>query len=80
MATDLRSEGVATCLLAPLFSCIPANFPEQVSWLTGGERLFIKDRLEAEQGDSVIGKPIWPWDVLTAMNLSKVSLAGVIHL
>lgn len=54
------SEGVATCLLAPLFSFITTNFPEQVSWLTGEERLFIKDRLEAEQGDSAMGNTIWP--------------------
>lgn len=74
------SEGILTCLVAVVFFFLMASFPEQVSWLTVEERLFIKARLKAEQGDSAIGYGIRLRDVWITAKDPKVILAGLIHL
>lgn len=74
------SEGIITCLLAVMFYFLIASFPEKVSWLTDEQRLLVKNRLKAEQGDSAIGYTIKPRDVLVTARDPKVILAGLIHL
>ena len=74
------SEGILTCLIAAVFFFLIADFPEQVHWLTVEERLFVKARLKAEQGDSAIGNSIKARDIVTTVRDPKVILAGLIHL
>lgn len=74
------SEGILTCLAAVVFFFLMPGFPEQVSWLTVEERLYIKARLKAEQGDSAIGYGIRLCDVWNTVKSPRVILAGLIHL
>lgn len=46
------AEGLITVVASALLYFIISDFPEDVKWLTGEEKAFIKQRLSEDVGDS----------------------------
>ncbi|KIW12393.1 hypothetical protein PV08_09670 [Exophiala spinifera] len=72
-------EGVLTCVVA--FGCfflIP-DFPEDAKWLTEQERMYVKARLQADQGKSAIERRITFKDVVNCFKDYKFILGWLMY-
>ena len=72
-------EGTLTCVIALIWYFVIPDFPEDAKWLTPEERLFIKARLQDDQGKSAIERRITPRDVLNVFKDYKVFLGGFMY-
>ncbi|KAL6250805.1 High-affinity nicotinic acid transporter [Rhinocladiella similis] len=72
-------EGVLTCVVA--FACfflIP-DFPEDAKWLTEEERMYVKARLQDDQGKSAIERSITFKDVVNCFKDYKFILGWLMY-
>jgi hypothetical protein len=55
------------------------SFPEDAKWLTAGERQYVKERLEVDQGRSAAERPIRFKDILVVFKDFKVLIGGFMY-
>ena len=55
------------------------DFPEHAKWLTAEERIFIKARLQDDQGKSAVERRITLRDVVSVFKDFKVFLGGFMY-
>lgn len=72
-------EGLLTCVLSFVAFFTVADFPEDVRWLTAGERDHVLARLKADQGASGIEKAVTFRDVLRALSDWRVFLGAPLY-
>ncbi|KAG9246157.1 major facilitator superfamily domain-containing protein [Calycina marina] len=72
-------EGLLTSLIGiAFFFCIP-SFPEDATWLTPDERIFVKKRLQVDQGNSAKERKITLRDVGRVFTDYKIFLGGFMY-
>ncbi len=72
-------EGLLTCVLSFATYFLIADFPEETKWLTEEERVFIKERLRADQGDSKAERRVTLSDVVHVFKDYKIFLGGLMY-
>lgn len=72
-------EGVLTCIVALLFFFFLPSFPEDAKWLTEEERIYVKARLQADQGRSAAERDITLRDIGRVFTDYKVYLGGLMY-
>ncbi len=70
-------EGVLTCVVAIIFFFVLPDFPEDSKWVNDEERIYIKARLQADQGRSAAERKITLRDVGRVFRDFKVWIGGV---
>ncbi len=70
-------EGVLTCVVAMIFFFVLPDFPEDSKWVNEEERIYIKARLQADQGRSAAERKITLRDVGRVFGDFKVWIGGV---
>ncbi|KAI0887492.1 MFS general substrate transporter [Annulohypoxylon maeteangense] len=72
-------EGALTVVVALIFFFIFPSFPEQAKWLTEEERVYIKARLQADQGHNAAERKITFRDVVNVMKDHRIWLGGFMY-
>lgn len=72
-------EGLLTCVIALAAYFLICDFPEQAKWLTEEERIYVHERLRADQGSSANDPPFTFRDVLLVFKDYKVFLGGLMY-
>lgn len=72
-------EGLLTCVIAFGAYFLISDFPEQAKWLTEEERIYIYDRLRADQGSSAVERQTTFHDVVQVFKDYKVILGGLMY-
>ena len=57
-------EGLLTCVVSFLFFFVIPDFPENAKFLNEGERKYVQQRLEADQGRAALDRPIQWKDIV----------------
>ncbi len=78
-AGSSSSKAQLLCLLVSYSSSHFQTFPEQSTWLAEEERVYIKARLEADQGPNAADRTVTFGDVLTVMKDYKIWLGGLMY-
>lgn len=72
-------EGILTCLCSfAVFFFIP-SFPEDAKWLNAEERIYVKARLQKDQGNSAAERPINTKDVVKVFKDFKIFIGGFMY-
>jgi MFS family permease len=72
-------EGVLTCVVAIIFWFMIPDFPEDAKWLKEDERVYVKRRLEVDQGKSALDRPITFKDVVNIFKDYKILIGGFMY-
>lgn len=72
-------EGLLTCVVAFGAYFLISDFPEQATWLTEEERIYINGRLRADQGSSTAERSVTFHDVVQVFKDYKVILGGLMY-
>lgn len=72
-------EGVLTCLCSFAFFFLIPSFPEDAKWLNQEERVYVKARLQVDQGNSAADRPIKAKDVLNVFKDFKIFIGGFMY-
>ncbi|KZF24772.1 MFS general substrate transporter [Xylona heveae TC161] len=72
-------EGLFTCVVAIIFFFLLPDFPETARWLKEDERVYVKARLQVDQGRSAADKPITLKDVVNVFKDYKVFLGALMY-
>jgi len=72
-------EGLLTVLVSFVFFFYIPNFPEESKWLTEDERIYIKARLQIDQGKSARERPITLRDVGRVFKDPKILVGGFMY-
>lgn len=72
-------EGVLTCLCALASFFLIPSFPEDAKWLNPEERVYVKARLQKDQGNSAAERPIKMKDVLNVFKDFKIFIGGFMY-
>ena len=72
-------EGTLTCVIAFVPFFIITDFPEEAKWLREAERVYMRSRLLAEQGNSTAGAHITLHDTLEVFKDYKIYLGGIMY-
>lgn len=73
-------EGVLTCLCSFAFFFLIPSFPEDVKWLNQEERVYVKSRLQMDQGNSAADRPIKAKDVFNVFRDFKIFVGGFMYI
>ena len=72
-------EGTLTAVVAISFFWLIPDFPEDAKWLSEEEKLYVKARLQDDQGKSALERRITPRDVLNCFKDYKFFLGGLMY-
>ncbi|KAK0648211.1 major facilitator superfamily domain-containing protein [Cercophora newfieldiana] len=72
-------EGLITLVIGVIFLFTFPSFPEEAKWLTEDERVYVKARLEADQGRNAAERKITWRDVIHVMKDYKIWLGGFMY-
>ncbi|ERF68098.1 hypothetical protein EPUS_06909 [Endocarpon pusillum Z07020] len=72
-------EGLLTCVLSFATYFLISDFPEEAKWLTEEERVYIKERLRTEQGDSKADRRTTFRDIVEVFKDYKIVLGGLMY-
>lgn len=72
-------EGTLTCVLAFAAYFLISDFPEEAKWLTEEERVYVKERLRADQGGQTADRPTTFRDIVQVFKDYKIVLGGLMY-
>jgi len=72
-------EGAVTCVVGIAFFWLLPNFPEDTTWLTEDEKIFVAARLRVDQGRSAIERKISAKDVGNVFKDVKIWIGGFMY-
>ena len=72
-------EGGITVFFSFFFYFLLPNFPEQVTWLKDDERAYVTAKLQRDQGQAGLERPITLKDVINVMKDFKVIVGGFMY-
>ena len=72
-------EGVLTCVVAFAAFFIITDFPEDATWLSKTEKIYVKTRLETDQGISELERKVTGKDVLHVIIDYKTALGTLMY-
>lgn len=72
-------EGAFTCVVSFGVYFIMSDFPEDAKWLREDERVYVKARLEVDQGKSALERKITIKDIGNVFKDYKVFLGGLMY-
>ena len=72
-------EGSLTCVLSLFSYFTVTNFPEDAKWLSEEERVYVKERLKADQGSSEADKGISFSEALEVFKDYKIFLGTLLY-
>lgn len=72
-------EGTLTCLVALVFFFVIPSFPEDAKWLREDERVYVKARLQRDQGRSAAERSICTRDVVNVFKDFKIFVGGFMY-
>lgn len=72
-------EGLLTCVLSFATYFLISDFPEEAKWLTEEERVYIRERLRADQGDSKAERRTTFRDIVEVFKDYKIVLGGLMY-
>ncbi|KAI0073708.1 MFS general substrate transporter [Panus rudis PR-1116 ss-1] len=72
-------EGLLTCVSAVAFYFLISDFPEEVTWLSAEEKLFVQERLKQDSGRSGIDEKLTVRHVWKVLRDYKTLLGGFMY-
>ena len=72
-------EGTLTCVVAFVSFFVITDFPEEAKWLREDERVYIRSRLLAEQGNSTADPHMTLHDIVEVFKDYKIYLGGIMY-
>lgn len=72
-------EGTLTCLVSFAFFFLIPSFPEDAKWLREDERVYVKARLQKDQGHSAAERSIGAKDIVNVFKDYKIFIGGFMY-